>query len=83
MDNNSKFFCNKDCEYFPCHSNIHLDNFSCLFCFCPLFTFDCKGNFTYIKGKKDCSLCILPHIDYDYIINFLKKDIEEKRSTEI
>ena len=78
MDNSSKFFCNKDCEYFPCHSHVPVDKFSCLFCFCPLFTLDCKGNVTYIEDKKDCSNCILPHMDYDYIISFLKKYIEEK-----
>lgn len=26
-----QFFCNRECEYFPCHKNADPDNFNCLF----------------------------------------------------
>mgnify|MGYP000051950745 CR=1 FL=1 len=32
-----QFFCNRECEYFPCHKNADPDNFNCLFCYCPLY----------------------------------------------
>ena len=71
----SKFFCNKDCEYYPCHKDI--EDINCLFCFCPLYPFkDCKGNYSLINGSiKDCSECVIPHVEdnYDYIIKRLKK----------
>ena len=31
-----KFFCHRECEYFPCHSTQHPEDFNCLFCYCPL-----------------------------------------------
>lgn len=69
----SKFFCNKNCEYFPCHAGAKEDEFNCLFCFCPLFALGdkCGGNFVYTKhGKKDCSGCTVPHRpeNYDRIV---------------
>ena len=69
-----KFFQNKDCEFFPCHITSDLDNFSCLFCFCPLYPDkNCGGQFTMLdNGYKDCSQCALPHYNYDYIIDRLK-----------
>lgn len=63
------FFCNKNCEWFPCHEFEDEENFNCLFCYCPLYALDdkCGGNFTYTdKGVKDCSDCILPHIKDQY-----------------
>lgn len=73
MKNNSKFFCNKECEYFPCHE---LKVINCLFCFCPLYDyFNCGGNFLMDKdGLKYCSECNLPHEDYNYVVEFLKKN---------
>ena len=67
------FFCNKKCEYFPCHKTKDTDNFNCLFCYCPLYTVGdrCGGNFQYTeKGIKDCTNCSLPHKkeNYGYII---------------
>lgn len=72
--NNSRQFCNKDCEYFPCHKDVDPDNFSCLFCYCPLFPLGdkCGGKFTYNKqGVKDCTECAMPHdpASYDRIID--------------
>lgn len=73
---NSRYFQNKDCEYYPCHP---MEELNCLFCFCPLYEKgDCGGAYTMIEGKdgkmvKDCSNCCLPHepAGYDYIISRL------------
>ena len=72
----SSFFQNKDCEYFPCHATTDTDNFSCLFCFCPLYHMEkCPGSPTYLpSGIKDCSNCQLPHRDYNRIIQELRKE---------
>ena len=70
----SRYFQNKECEFFPCHET---DELNCLFCFCPLYPYaDCGGNPTWIHDLKDCSFCTLPHEDYDYVINKL----EQKRT---
>jgi len=67
-----KFFQNSKCEYFPCHniSDNEQEQFSCLFCYCPLYQYlDCGGNYSLLNSSiKDCSKCNLPHYDYDYII---------------
>ena len=72
---NYKFFCNKDCEYYPCHKG--LSEINCLFCFCPLCRVEnCGGNFTFLdNGIKDCSNCVYPHVqaNYDKIIERLKQ----------
>lgn len=75
MKNSSDFFCNKECEWFPCHSCYNYDNFNCLFCFCPLYYYkDCGGNYIILdNGWKDCSNCFIPHQNYQYIIEKLKK----------
>lgn len=75
-----KYFTNRECEYFPCHKCDDVDNFNCLFCFCPLYSLGdkCGGNFTYTKdGIKDCSSCLIPHRkeNYDYIVNKLNENI--------
>lgn len=69
-----KFFQNKECEYFPCHPTEHLEDFNCLFCFCPLYSKGemCGGNFSILSnGVKDCSRCIFPHKreNYDRVIS--------------
>lgn len=70
-----KFFQNKECEWFPCHSTQNLTDFSCLMCFCPLYGYDdCGGNYKNTNaGIKDCSECLIPHYNYDYIIDKLMK----------
>lgn len=72
----SKFFRNTMCEYFPCHKVDDVDNFNCLFCYCPLHHMaDCGGNYeTLPNGIKDCTKCLLPHIPayYDYVVAKLK-----------
>ena len=72
MKNSSRYFCNKECEYYPCHKNAGED-FNCLFCYCPLYSLgrDCGGNFRYLEnGIKSCEDCTLPHDpkNYNYII---------------
>ena len=64
-----KYFQNKECEYFPCHEGVDCENFSCLFCYCPLYALGehCGGNFTYTEnGIKDCSACLIPHRKENY-----------------
>ena len=66
---NYDFFQNSACEYFPCHKCEHPENFSCLFCYCPLYALGekCGGNFTYTKeGIKDCTNCLIPHRRENY-----------------
>ena len=63
------FFCNRDCEYFPCHEGADPENFNCLFCYCPLYVLgkECGGGFQYTKdGIKDCSRCTFPHKSENY-----------------
>ena len=71
-----RFFQNSSCEYFPCHhcaTQEIQDQFSCLFCYCPLYhEAQCGGHYTLLQsGVKDCSNCLLPHLDYDYIVHYL------------
>lgn len=76
--NHYKFFENNKCEFYPCHKG--LEKINCLFCFCPLYTFNnCGGNFKMINGIKDCSDCLIPHTEkgYDYIISKLVKRVEK------
>ena len=77
MNNSSRFFSNKECEYFPCHKGV--EEFNCLFCYCPLYHLEhCPGHYQYwgVNGKqlKICSDCTFPHQpeNYDTIIQFLK-----------
>ena len=74
-----KFIQNKECEWFPCHS-ASLEDFNCLFCFCPLYLVEnCGGQYkTLQNGVKDCSDCMIPHENYDYIINRVNKLIFKK-----
>ncbi|MFZ7119994.1 MAG: cysteine-rich small domain-containing protein [Eubacteriaceae bacterium] len=72
-----KFFNHKECEYFPCHDCENLDDFNCLFCYCPLYTLGdkCGGNFTYTKkGIKNCKNCTIPHTREGYEIILEKMD---------
>lgn len=65
-------FSNTECEYYPCHG---VESQNCLFCYCPLYTLDCGGDFTIIKGVKDCSSCTIVHAEggYKYVQEKLKK----------
>ncbi len=63
-----KYFQNNLCEFFPCHKTNDVDNFNCLFCFCPVYALGdkCGGNLKYKGDIKDCSDCLLPHSKNGY-----------------
>lgn len=79
MTNSSKFFCNKDCEFFPCHKGVEEENFNCMFCYCPLYHLhNCPGTPEYLpNGIKDCSNCTLPHVGYSAIVDRLIKEMKK------
>ena len=67
MPNSSRFFANKECEYYPCHK-CSVD-INCLFCYCPLYALgeNCGGNFRYTdRGIKSCENCAFPHRRENY-----------------
>ncbi len=77
MKNSSRFFCNKDCEYYPCHEGI--EEINCLFCYCPFYNREnCPGAPKYIEKngikKKSCMNCSFPHRaeNIDKIIDLLR-----------
>ena len=79
MNNSSRFFENKECEYYPCHEG--LTNFNCLFCYCPMYRVEhCPGNPSYIekngKNIKVCTNCTFPHVpeNYDTVIKVISKE---------
>ena len=62
------YYQNEDCEYLPCHVTGNTENFSCQFCFCPLYYMNnCGGNYKDFNGIKDCGDCLIPHENYKYI----------------
>jgi len=73
-----KFVQNKECEYFPCHKNVKVKEFNCIFCYCPLYTKEyCCGEFDITNNMKDCSKCSIPHDkeNYDLIVkNIFTRD---------
>ena len=87
MNNSYCFFQNKECKYFPCHKVADSSDFSCLFCYCPLYALGetCGGNFTYTSsGVKDCSGCLIPHRPegYDYVLSRFGQIVELARKKE-
>jgi Zn-finger protein len=69
VKNSSRYFENRDCEYYPCHNG--MEHINCLFCFCPFYHEDhCPGVPGYIEtdGRriKDCSGCVFPHLPENY-----------------
>lgn len=79
---NYKFFQHRECENFPCHKIDKLEDFNCLFCYCPLYFFGekCGGNFYYTKsGIKSCKDCDFPHKRENFdAINLRLKEILKK-----
>ncbi len=80
----SRFFNNRECEYFPCHKGLDEEDFNCLFCYCPLFALGekCGGNYKFFNGVKDCSDCIKPHIPdtYDEIVERFGEIVEAMKA---
>ncbi len=79
MENSSRFFANRDCEYYPCHKGV--EELNCLFCYCPLYPREsCPGRPRFAETKKgrvkDCSGCTFPHRpeNYDAVIRLLRGD---------
>ena len=63
------YFQNRECEFFPCHKGADPENFSCLFCYCPLYALGehCGGAFSYTEdGYKNCERCLIPHKRENY-----------------
>ena len=78
MEQSYRFFENQECKYFPCHKG--LEEFNCLFCYCPMYPIkDCPGTPQFVekKGKsiKVCTNCTFPHQpeNYDRIVKILKE----------
>jgi Zn-finger protein len=81
VKDNYKYFRHDNCEFFPCHDGSESYH-NCLFCYCPLYYFNCEGNFTFtVDGIKDCTYCLNPHIEggWEYIINRIHKINIERR----
>lgn len=80
--NTSKFFANKECEYYPCHKME--GELNCLFCYCPMYFLEkCPGSyeiFTTKSGKqmKSCLNCTYPHEPehYEAIMKILAKQFQ-------
>ena len=84
--NDHSFFQNRECKYFPCHKG-SAEDFSCLFCYCPLYCLgeQCGGSYLYTEnGIKDCSVCLRPHRRENYgaicekmgeVLALVKKDM--------
>ena len=69
MKNSSRFFANRDCEYYPCHPG--LEEMNCLFCFCPFYLREaCPGTPRFLEKNgrriKDCTPCVFPHRPENY-----------------
>ena len=84
MKQSYKFFQNRECEYFPCHEMDNLDEFNCLFCYCPLYFMgqECGGDYEYSATTvKMCTKCIVPHNgDKGYETVLKKLKVEFSRS---
>lgn len=76
MNDSYRYFENRACQYYPCHKG--MEELNCLFCYCPLYTLKCLGNYHYLEkdGKKIkvCTDCTFPHQaeNYDKVMQILK-----------
>ena len=64
-----RFFQNRGCPFFPCHTGVAEKDFNCLFCYCPLYALgeSCGGSFCYTaSGVKSCENCAFPHRRENY-----------------
>ena len=83
MENSHRFFENTSCKYFPCHKG--LEDFNCLFCFCPFYLKEkCPGKPVFVRKQdkiiKDCTNCTFPHIpeSYDVIMKWIRLENEKR-----
>ncbi|NLV88363.1 MAG: metal-binding protein [Tissierellia bacterium] len=82
MENSYRFYRNLDCSYFPCHKVENIEDFNCMFCYCPLYLLEeCGGNYVDYHGIKDCSNCLVPHRPkgYDHINAKLMEEIDRRK----
>jgi len=82
------FYRHAACESFPCHTTNDLENFNCLFCYCPLYMLDeqCGGDYVILpNGVKDCSDCTIPHVreNYGLIVDRYRDIVEKMRKTRV
>lgn len=77
IENDSRYFENRACAYYPCHKGI--EHINCMFCYCPFYMLEkCPGNPRFIdkNGRKikSCIDCSFPHRkeNYDKIMERLK-----------
>ena len=87
VPNSARFFQNRECRYFPCHTGVPEEEFNCLFCYCPLYTLGrkCGGNYVYTeKNIKSCKDCTFPHRreNYDKVTGRFKEIAEVVRMTD-
>lgn len=76
--NSSRYFENRECKYYPCHSG--LDHINCMFCYCPFYAWEkCPGVNEYKVSKsgnrvKVCTNCIFAHDanSYDRVMEILQ-----------
>jgi Zn-finger protein len=81
-NNHYKYFQNKECPFWMCHSGVKEENFSCLFCYCPLIAYKCPGPYEVFHDKngkirKDCSACKIPHDGYEKSWNIMQKYLKD------
>lgn len=87
VPNSDRFFQNRECRYFPCHTGVPEEEFNCLFCYCPLYTLGrkCGGNYVYTeKNIKSCKDCTFPHRreNYEKVTGRFKEIAEVVRMTD-
>ena len=78
---NYKFYQHRACEYFPCHDGVASEDFSCMFCYCPLYFLGgkCGGAYRVTEdGIKDCTDCTFPHrrCNYDKMMERIGENIK-------
>ena len=83
-NNKFMFFQNKGCPYWKCHTGVADEDFSCLFCYCPLTWLECPGPFTVFTDKhghkrRDCSACNLPHNGLERSWKFIQRWLENPK----
>ena len=81
MIQHHKYFQNKKCPYWMCHTGIKEENFNCLFCYCPLIAYECPGPYEVFYDKnglkrKDCSACKVVHDGYQKSWNIVQRYLE-------
>jgi Zn-finger protein len=83
-NNHYKFFQNKECPFWMCHTGVKEEDFSCLHCYCPLTWLECPGPYEVFTDKhgnkrKDCSACNLPHNGLEKSWNFIQHWLENPK----